>query len=334
MIDVYMCGTPLHMLSAFSLIPQRKNSAIIFFETYNQDIYNFYKERKKNIDIFNYLIDIQIVKRNSSLDRSFLGYLIDYLMYKKIINQKFRLITYTWNPNSLFFSSNIFFKLSKSVICIEDAELVYKYPQDSYLKRLLREKIYRIEYDFVDKEKVKEFYLTDRKKFKENIQKKAINYSIVKNLDKLVISKKNKQFVLDFFDFPKELENLAKSGKTALLMTQPLSETNYIKETEKKEVFNHMYNILVIKGYKVILKKHPLDTTIYEFEKSIEKINQFVPSELFRITLVKFDLAISVNTSGVFSVPAIKKLNVCESFFDVPNANNVINKINEMSKEF
>ncbi|HFU5897732.1 TPA: hypothetical protein ACH6J5_002689, partial [Enterococcus faecium] len=80
----------------------------------------------------------------------------------------------------------------------------------------MREKIYRIEYDFVDKEKVKEFYLTDRKKFKENIQKKAINYSIVKNLDKLVISKKNKQFVLDFFDFPKELENLAKSGKTAL----------------------------------------------------------------------------------------------------------------------
>lgn len=334
MIDVYVCGTPLHMLSAFSLISEKKNNAIILFETYNQDIYSFYSGRKNVIHGFNYLIDIQIVKRSSILDRSFLGYFIDYLLYKKLINQKFRLVTYTWNPYSLFFSSNILFKLSKDVTCIEDAELVYMYPKDSRFKQLIREKIYRIEYNFVDNQKVKEFHLTNIEKFEDKIQKKAIRYSITENLDNLALDKKSKKIIVDFFGFSEKFHSLVKNDKVALLMTQPLSETGYIKEKEKIEVFNYMYNMLDKKGYKVILKKHPLDTTFYEFENNVEEINRFIPSELFRMTRTKFDLVISVNTSGVFSVPAVKKMNICESFFDKPSAPHVINKMNEMSKEF
>jgi len=96
--------------------------------------------------------------------------------------------------------------------------------------------------------------------------------------------------------------------KRMLLLTQPLSEDGLINEKEKiklyKKVIENYHN-----KYKIFLKPHPRENTIYEkYFSKVTILSQSFPIELLKFNKnIKFDLGISYSSSSVDNLDCIKQ---------------------------
>jgi len=102
----------------------------------------------------------------------------------------------------------------------------------------------------------------------------------------------------------KELENLR--AKRVILLTQPLSEDGYISEEKKIEIYKKY-----LEGYinsDIIIKKHPREKTNYKkYLEGVEEFNSNIPSEFFYLLDIKFDVAITLFSSGLNNLEVKKR---------------------------
>ncbi|MBO1305420.1 hypothetical protein JZO70_04570 [Enterococcus sp. 669A] len=319
MRDVYLCATPLHLLITLVNIATNGKTSVIYLVSPSADMIHYFERLKNKILEIENVESVIVRKRRRVWDHLGISFLIDRFYQTIYIKSKYKLFSFAWNPYSLFFSSNYLFKKAKKVVFIEDAELMYKYPENKKIKKILRKYVYRINYDFTSEDKVEKILVSHPEKFPINIQRKSELLDFSKLISNLKEDSKTKIFELFDFDFNFDNQN----NESVLIMTQPLSENKYITENEKKSIFNDIVVFYERKGYQVFLKKHPLDSSNYPFEENVSQINKFIPSEILEMVNYEFSKVVSIASSGIFSVPSKVKMNVCSDFFDDPSYNHI-----------
>lgn len=312
------------MVSLLKIESEKKNS-IIYLSPSNKTTYDFFKKKQSLILKNNFVDKVVIRYRSTKEDHLGINYLKDILYYKKYINESFHLYTFAWNPFSLFISSNYLFKKATEVDLIEDAKMVYQYPEDNRLKKFIRKNIYRINYNFHSSNKLRQIEVTYPDKFNTFFSSNVSELNLEKLKDKL--SPKQKENFLKVFDFSFEKNTVDK--RTVLILTQPFSEVGYMKESEKQKIYELLVEYFIQLDYEIFLKKHPLDNTIYNFENKVYLIEKYIPAEILSFSNIIFTRAVSISTSAIEGITAHKKENLAPNFFENPSFNTVLQIIKD-----
>ena len=109
------------------------------------------------------------------------------------------------------------------------------------------------------------------------------------------------------------------SERKILLLTQCWSEEHLITEDEKITLYRYIINYYGESN--IVLKTHPRETTKYEtYFPNLEIISDPVPFQLMMLLGLKFDIAVSINSTAIFSLS-----DNCEKIIiiptDLPNDN-------------
>jgi hypothetical protein len=130
------------------------------------------------------------------------------------------------------------------------------------------------------------------------LQDKIIHVKPLEELWELSSGSK-KEKILSVFGISKE-DIVYFKNKSVILFTQPFSVDNYIDEQEQVNLYRD-----ILKSYdknEVLLKVHPRDDIDYrKYFSDIAVFNKPVPMQLFDVIGVKFNKAVTVCSTAVFS---------------------------------
>ena len=91
------------------------------------------------------------------------------------------------------------------------------------------------------------------------------------------------------------------SERKILLLTQCWSEEHLITEDEKITLYRYIINYYGESN--IVLKTHPRETTKYEtYFPNLEIISDPIPFQLMMLLGLKFDIAVSINSTAIFSL--------------------------------
>ena len=86
--------------------------------------------------------------------------------------------------------------------------------------------------------------------------------------------------------FNVNLDKINFDGKTALILTQPLSEDNLATLEDELKIYDEFFD--KFKDYEIIIKPHPRDEKDYkEIYSNVEVIDKYFPIELLTLINVK-----------------------------------------------
>lgn len=137
--------------------------------------------------------------------------------------------------------------------------------------------------------------------------------------------------IIDFFCCGFKIEKY--QDRSILLLTQCWSEANIMSEIEKIDLYSR-----IIKRYgveNIVLKTHPRETTDYKkVFPELEIITEPIPYQLLDLMGMRFNTAISVNSTAIFSMSVeIKKLILIEEYVVSSDIYRLaIEKINQLEK--
>lgn len=200
--------------------------------------------------------------------------------------------------------TNPIMSLSRDFYLIEDGFGNYTMPPlelerfyASWWRRILISKTNWFHLPFGLSKSVKKIYLTGLMPIPKEIEHKACVIDTKKIWQQ--IGEKRKQFFLDFFVGGWCL-NL-QSNREILLLTQCWSEAKIMSEEQKIDLYSRI--ILIYGEDNVVLKTHPRECTDYKalFPK-LEVIDYAVPFQLLDLLGLHFKIAISVNSTAIFSL--------------------------------
>lgn len=114
------------------------------------------------------------------------------------------------------------------------------------------------------------------------------------------LTNKDQEKLLEIFNV--NIEGIDFNKKTALLLTQPLSETSLINLEEKEEI--NIYREIIDKfdDYQIIIKPHPRDTK--DFEKifpDLKIIDKHFPIEIFTMININPTVVCSVASAALYN---------------------------------
>ncbi len=150
----------------------------------------------------------------------------------------------------------------------------------------------------------KKIYLTAMSSIPEIIADKVE----VLDLKKLweLKSQKEKKEILELFGYTEDIYKLLK-GRDIILLTQDLSEDNYISEKEKIDIYRKIIEQYDMK--KILIKIHPREKTKYkQYFPDVAVIDRPLPFELLTVMGIKFKKAITLFSSAAFNLPAETEL--------------------------
>ena len=312
-IDIYVCLTIFHTyVSLLNILNNKKQTLLILTD-------NIVDVDKLQSAISNYIEFIDIV-------------VIDNLKSKsKIVNSlKNRIFYYDF---FFFYYMNFIQKyddiLSKNTINIfNDTEYFNMYLIKKYnnfnlledgvwmhpllkkdLKFFVKYYLLRQPKKFGNDKKIKNIIVQDIKRLPEYLHVKGKIYSLFELQKKLCtkdITILKKIFLSDFgIDAIKN-----SSKKKMVILTQPISEENYITKQEKIKVYTDIikkYN--KNNDYIVFIKNHPRDLTNYdEYLDDVIIIPHYIPFEILTLeNKIHFDIGITLWSSSIYNVDFIEE---------------------------
>ncbi|WP_214803660.1 MULTISPECIES: glycosyltransferase family 52 [unclassified Exiguobacterium] len=316
---LYMCSTPYHLLYALVKEINHQDETCIYLSSYDHKIMDYYEKVLKSTSFEK--INFFTRRRKKIEDYLFLGFLKDRLEYKKLFLGKSEdeLLIFPWNINTLYIHVNYFFKKHSNISFIEDGITAHQIKSKKKYFTFLKKYIYRIS-DYKDYKKVNNVFVNDISKYDEKI------FGLCKMHEESFegifnsISNEDKEKIFNLFSgeisYEKEIKKNF-NGKSIIILTQPLSEDGYEKESSKKEIYNKIVNKYLSMDYVVYLKKHPRDLSEYAVENDIRVtvLDKFLPSELLAVSNIEFDIALGICTSAINNINAIDKINLKPDYF-------------------
>lgn len=156
-------------------------------------------------------------------------------------------------------------------------------------------KIFHLPFGLSDK--VKRVYLTGLLPIPKEIEHKVSLIDMQSLWRDLNADRKT--FLIKFFMGNSRIS--MNSGRKVLLLSQCWSEEHLITENEKIALYRY-----IIDHYgesNVVLKTHPRETTKYEnYFPNLEIISEPIPFQLIMLLGMKFDIAVSINSTAIFSL--------------------------------
>jgi hypothetical protein len=254
---------------------------------------------------------IYIEKPNESY-RNIFEWIISFIKEKENIKRKFPFLKeskfYGADHNGIFDSI-----LSTNQICVvEDGLGLYYPPKDPKIKTITK-----LLYTLLGKN-YKGFYgrgkhcskILYTNMFPLDIREEKL---IEINSYQLWLKDKNKQKkILDLFGLiPDDLK--AFDDKTVIVLTEPMEEFG-MSEMEKIKLYENA--IMNLDKSKIIFKNHPRDHTDYsKFISGVACCRSFIPMELISFFHPSFEMAITYNSTSIFSLDKnVKKIILDDKF--------------------
>ena len=142
---------------------------------------------------------------------------------------------------------------------------------------------------------IKHIYLT-RENNHPLIKDKVIVFDMEKEWNQL--SQDKQKEILNIFNI--NLDNIDFKGKTALILTQPLSEDNVTTLDEEMRIYDEL--IEKFKDYRTLIKPHPRENKNYKKRyPNIEIIDKNFPIELLKLINVKPTIVCSVVSTALLN---------------------------------
>lgn len=138
---------------------------------------------------------------------------------------------------------------------------------------------------------------------------KVVEDTINNLADKL--SKEQKLFIYNVFFDGNNADDLECADKKVLILTCPLRIEAYVKtDREQIDVFKDLAQKYQKEGYKVFFKPHPRDEIDYsQYIDDVVVLEKMFPIEILSFSgKLKFDIAVSYNSSAVFNLPIAEKM--------------------------
>lgn len=313
-MDIYVCSTPYHIFVSICLIKKNENMCSIYLTTNDKEMKRKFEEISIKLLNDKFIESVYIRKRNKYLEFFQFERLKDQFEYRKVIKHKIAssIYLFPWNPYTLYTLSNFWFKKSDNIILVEDAANVYAFPKPAKWKLILKKIIFNFDENFFDRKKVNEilvqypdlYYFFQRDKLQKlDLDLLFSDYSV----------KEKEQLISLFIDDSYIAEMKKLKANVIVILTQPLSEDGYISEAEKIKRYEEIIEMFY-KKFDIIIKRHPREKTIYNFEGVLEFDGSF-PSELFTLLEIRFSKAIGICTSAIDFLDAKEKFNTDENFF-------------------
>ncbi|ELV8684360.1 hypothetical protein QNE28_004361, partial [Vibrio fluvialis] len=137
-----------------------------------------------------------------------------------------------------------------------------------------------------------------------NRVKEPILSEVSNKLECLELSKFEKELSADIcekitktfsgFDIPVD-------GRNVIILSQPLSEDNFISEERKIDIYREISEEYIQQGFNVYLKPHPREYTRYEQHLNEVKVfPSLMPSEVLNLqSLNKFDVGVAIQSTAL-----------------------------------
>lgn len=316
-MNFFVCSTPYHIFISLCIIYDKKGENNVFYLTTHDELSEviFYNVENK-LREFSFVDEVIIRKRSRINEKLYIEKAKDHFFNTKAkgLLKGRMLYGFSWNPYSLYSPFNYLYKKAKKVVLIEEGANLYSYLKPSNLKLLTKKYLYGIKTNFYKDNKLEKILVQFPEKYPSHLQ-----YNLEKldmNLLYKNINPEHKRKIVSLFLNGNEKDKLINIDTTnaVIVLTQPLSEDGYMTEEKKKALYKEIVDNYK-SHYNVILKKHPREKTVYNFENVLE-LEGYFPSEIFVFINLKFQKAIGVCTSAIFQVDAEEKINIDENFFN------------------
>lgn len=230
--------------------------------------------------------------------------------------------------------TNSIIYLSKEFYLIEDGFGNYTMPhnemerfQKSWWRRYLVRNFKFFNLPFGLSSQVKKIYLTGLMAIPQEIYSKVelINLKNLWENNTLLFRDR----IIDFFCRGFNIENYR--SRSILLLTQCWSEAGIMTESKKVDLYSRIIHKYGAKN--ITLKIHPREHTNYrEIFPELEVITSPIPYQLLDLLGMRFDMAISVNSTAIFSiVDEVKKIILIEEYCESCEIYDLaIKKINDL----
>lgn len=308
----YVCATPYHLFITLCRIFAYKEESYIYLSTHDHNVFKIFNAYRENILKITYVKDVYLRKRGNIKERLFLEDIVDKIEYRSLKNKinKSHVIIFPWNLYSLFSPAEYIFKYATRVTLIEEGANLYamKKPSNKFL--FIKKYIYGRNLEFYKSDKIDKILVQFPKRYPNYLQRKIEKFDINNIIN--LLEEKEKKEIASILSNDIDIDKI--NNESIIILTQPLSEDGFISIDEKKEIYKEI--IFKYKSeYDIILKKHPRETTKYDYNiDNLIELNGDFPSEVFKLLDVKFKKAIGICTSAVKFIDAEERINIDEDF--------------------
>lgn len=313
----YVCSTPYHIFVSLCHITSCNDKGVLYLTTHDENSEKIFLKLKDRLLTNPNIESVIIRKRSRMLDRLMIEKIKDRLEFSKIKvwleASDYHIYNFCWNPYSLYFISNFLYKKSKKVTFVEDGAMLYAFPQPSNTSLIVKKYLYGIKTDFYKDAKLKKILLQYPEKYPLFLQEKTKHFYLQSLLENS--TKEFKENLLAIFVGETEVNIYSDTqNQYVIILTQPLSEDGFVTEEEKYNLYKDIVN-QYNREYKIVLKRHPRESTNYQFKDVLELEGSF-PSEMLSILNIHFEKAIGICTSAIYNINATEKINIDENFLN------------------
>ena len=192
-----------------------------------------------------------------------------------------------------------------------------------YLKYLINYLLIRRK-DLVLRKNVKRVYVTYLDKYPNYMKEKLSPL-------KMILRKDLDSELLNVFDV--NLSNIS-NLKSAIVLTQPLSEDGFITESYKIKIYEDTVHELVKSGYHVFFKSHPREKTKYKFSNEVTILDRDFPAEILNFTDLNIRLAVAVSSGSLDTINADYKVRLAPDFFKIVDYKKMDVNVKERLSDF
>lgn len=251
-----------------------------------------YWDKLKKLKCFDDLLRINLYQ-SKVLKFLLFHYRTNFSLYRKLkpfINNKDCSINLFVDQSVI---AQTIFKKNKKVNLFEHGNgnyLVGAYPNYAFIKKLLG-----VTPGYGRSKYIKSIYLQYPDKAPDDIKNKTLKLDIYSIFESL--TDEQKKDIFDIFNIPKTI-----SENGIIILTQPLSEDGFMSEKKKINIYMNVINSN--RGRKIYLKPHPREKTDYSLLSkfcSIEILPKSFPIEIFNLTNIRFDTAISICSGSAYN---------------------------------
>jgi hypothetical protein len=304
--DLYILSTPYHVLIALGNILNNKKDVHIILTSLDDESLYFFNSIKLKLQNIDNVKKVEVIKQKKNITR-----LLDYKITSPMINSEEYKCVYIFGWNLYYAYSNTnkfinyFYKKKTKIFLFEDGKKMYEAAEKSFLFFVIA-KLLNINTFPKNLYKIRKIFVSEPENFPEKYKSKlyqidieAIEYQIASN----------KNTILDIFTDQESLNRILSifnmSKSVSIIFTQPLYKDGIVKSEENQKI---IYEKLAMNYADtsdfLIVKKHPRDNLIYDFEDKLIEWSGMLPSELLSLLNIKFKNSIGINSSAIESVDA------------------------------
>lgn len=233
----------------------------------------------------------------------------------EIKDNEYILVNFSWHQQYVFFPATVFFHNAKDIVFIDEAAAQFVMPLENGFKLLIR-RLYGQDVNFTSNRALEKIYVRNPQKYRKELAPFLLSYDASNiQLDEQIIDK-----MLYYFSTrdTRDIFNKYVLGNVVLVLTQPFSEDGYMTENKKIDIYKRIASYYSRYG-NVVIKVHPRDKTQYHNYYDYDIDYGGYPSELLELLGFKFEYAVGVCTSAIYSVSALNRRNLNENYLSDKN---------------